>query len=51
MWTGDNKSTYDDLKVNIPMLLSLGISGIQFSGSDIPGFTGNPTSELYIMTY
>jgi len=27
-WTGDNKSTFQELKVSIPMLLSLGISGV-----------------------
>jgi alpha-glucosidase len=29
-------------------LISLGLSGIPFVGSDIGGFTGNPTTELYL---
>lgn len=33
------------------MLLSLGISGIQFTGADIPGFFGNPSDELFILFY
>jgi alpha 1,3-glucosidase len=51
MWTGDNQSTFDFLKVSIPMLLSLGVSGIQFTGVDIPGFGGNPDPELFKRWY
>ena len=32
-------------------MMSLGISGVQFVGADIPGFWGDPTPELYIMFY
>jgi alpha-glucosidase len=47
IWTGDNRSTWDHLRVSIPMVLSLGLSGQPFSGSDIGGFTGTPSGELY----
>jgi len=33
--------------LGIRLLSSLGVSGIAFSGMDIGGFTGNPTTELY----
>jgi alpha-glucosidase len=47
VWTGDNGSTWDHLKLSLPMVLSLGLSGEPFAGSDIGGFTGNPSAELY----
>lgn len=46
-WTGDVESTWDALKMTIGMVLGLGVSGIPYSGSDIGGFSGNPSSELY----
>jgi alpha-glucosidase len=45
-WTGDNGSTWDHLRMTVPNLLSLGISGYPLSGADVGGFTGNPTPEL-----
>ena len=46
-WTGDNKATWDHLKLAVLMLQRLSTSGISFSGSDIGGFTGEPDGELY----
>lgn len=46
-WTGDNESSWDHMKVSIPMSLNLGLSGQPFSGPDIAGFSTNPTPELY----
>ncbi|KAL0212503.1 hypothetical protein RCL1_006129 [Eukaryota sp. TZLM3-RCL] len=46
VWTGDNTANWDHLKASIPMLLSLSISGIGFSGADIGGFFGHPDAEL-----
>lgn len=45
-WTGDNKSTWEHMKLSIPMSLSLGLSGQPFNGPDIGGFEGNCTPEL-----
>jgi len=47
VWTGDNNSTWQHLRISLPMILSLGLTGEPFAGSDIGGFTGNPSGELY----
>ncbi len=46
-WTGDNKASWDYLKMSIPMSITLGLSGQPFNGPDIGGFGGNSTKELY----
>ncbi|GAC1412885.1 MAG: glycoside hydrolase family 31 protein [Gemmatimonadaceae bacterium] len=47
IWTGDNNSTWDHLRLSIPMIVGLGLSGIPFAGSDIGGFNGAPSADLY----
>ncbi|HEX6536073.1 MAG TPA: TIM-barrel domain-containing protein [Gemmatimonadaceae bacterium] len=47
VWTGDNRSTWEHLRISIPMVLSLGLSGEPFAGPDIGGFAGTPDGELY----
>ena len=32
VWTGDNTADWDHLEVSIPMVLSLGITGLSFTG-------------------
>jgi alpha-glucosidase len=46
-WTGDNVSSWEHLRLAIPMMLSLGISGVPFVGTDIGGFDGEPEPELF----
>ena len=46
-WTGDNVSSWDHLKVSIPMSLSLGLAGQPMSGPDIGGFQGKATPALW----
>lgn len=50
-WTGDNRAIFSELEGSMTMIMSLGISGHPYGGSDIPGFYGQPTDELYIMFY
>ncbi|KAM6202498.1 neutral alpha-glucosidase C [Rhynchocyon petersi] len=51
VWTGDNKSDWSYLKISIPMLLTLSITGISFCGADVGGFVGNPDAELFVRWY
>ncbi|MFD1431133.1 glycoside hydrolase family 31 protein [Lacticaseibacillus yichunensis] len=46
VWTGDNRSTWAHLRLALPQLCSLGLSGIPFAGTDIGGFTSDTTAEL-----
>lgn len=46
-WTGDNVSSWDHLSMSLAMCLNLSISGQPFVGSDIGGFIGNPSGELF----
>lgn len=45
-WTGDNLSSVDQMKLSVPMTLTLGLSGQPFNGPDIGGFCENSTAEL-----
>ncbi|XP_042639632.1 neutral alpha-glucosidase C [Orycteropus afer afer] len=51
VWTGDNTSDWSYLKISIPMLLTLSITGISFCGADVGGFIGNPEAELLVRWY
>jgi alpha-glucosidase len=46
-WTGDNVASWEHLKMALTMCLNLGVSGQPFVGSDIGGFVGFPTPELF----
>ncbi|MGE5401671.1 MAG: TIM-barrel domain-containing protein, partial [Ignavibacteriales bacterium] len=47
-WSGDVGRSFGGLAVQLPMLLNMGISGLGYQNSDIGGFTGNGTTELYV---
>lgn len=47
-WTGDVASTWEALRQTLITLIGLSLSGHFFSGSDIGGFSGNPSAELYL---
>ncbi|KAM6181104.1 neutral alpha-glucosidase C [Erethizon dorsatum] len=51
VWTGDNTAEWNYLKISIPMLLTLSITGISFCGADVGGFIGNPEAELLVRWY
>lgn len=46
-WSGDNRGTWDHLRLSMPMLMGMGLSGLQFSGADIGGIIPVPSPELY----
>ena len=58
LWTGDNVSSWECLRENLATVLSLGLSGVPFSGADIGGFGGRrgflgvfkwrPSAELFV---
>jgi alpha-glucosidase len=45
-WTGDNLSSVEQMKLSVPMSLTLGLSGQPFSGPDIGGFCENSNADL-----
>ncbi|MGL4372983.1 MAG: TIM-barrel domain-containing protein, partial [Turicibacter sp.] len=46
IWTGDNQSFWDHLRMAIPQQLNLGLSGFSIVGTDIGGFSFDTTKEL-----
>ncbi|HKJ93344.1 MAG TPA: TIM-barrel domain-containing protein, partial [Longimicrobiales bacterium] len=47
VWTGDNIASWEHLQLAVRMLVGMGLSGIPFVGSDVGGFVGSPSPELY----
>ena len=47
VWTGDNVSNEESLRLACTMPLGMGLSGLPFVGSDAGGFIGVPSPELY----
>jgi alpha-glucosidase (family GH31 glycosyl hydrolase) len=50
LWSGDVYSTWETLKVHIPLAVNTGLTGIPYWGTDIGGFvpTREFTAELYL---
>lgn len=57
LWTGDNSSTWEFLKISVAQVLALGLSGVTISGADVGGFEfieaerDYPDPELIIRWY
>jgi len=51
IWTGDTLSSWEHLKISMPMLLALNVCGLSFVGSDVGGFVGDPEPELLVRWY
>lgn len=51
VWTGDNAAQWSHLKIAVPMLLSLSVTGIGFVGADVGGFFFNPDAKLLVRWY
>jgi alpha-glucosidase len=45
LWTGDNASSWDFLRISLPQTLNLGLSGVPISGSDVGGFATGPIPD------
>jgi len=48
-WTGDNTQSWNHMRISIPQLLNLGLSGYVFAGADVGGFipsTSGASPEL-----
>ncbi|UYV82958.1 GANC [Cordylochernes scorpioides] len=51
VWTGDNTADWGHLRISLPMMLTLSVSGMTFSGADVGGFFNNPTPEMTVRWY
>ncbi len=45
-WTGDNSSTWNHLRMTVPQIINLGLSGFGMTGADVGGFAGSPPPDL-----
>jgi len=45
LWTGDNASSWDFLRITVPQVLGIGLSGIPISGADVGGFAPGPVPQ------
>jgi len=45
-WTGDNTASWNHMRLSLPQMMNLGLSGFSFVGADIGGFNGSATPEL-----
>ena len=46
-WTGDVSSSWQALRQTLITMLHISLSGIPYTGSDIGGFEGHPSPELF----
>jgi alpha-glucosidase len=44
---GDNSSWWEHMELTMPQLMNMGLSGVPFVGTDIGGFFGNASGELF----
>jgi alpha-glucosidase len=51
VWLGDNNSWFEHLRLSIPMLVSMGLSGVPFAGVDVGGFGADADGELLARWY
>ncbi|GMH10395.1 hypothetical protein Nepgr_012236 [Nepenthes gracilis] len=51
VWTGDNTAEWEHLRISVPMVLTMGLTGLTFAGADVGGYFGNPEPELLVRWY
>ncbi|MCA1223980.1 glycoside hydrolase family 31 protein, partial [Streptomyces sp. 8L] len=47
-WSGGVASRWDGLRASLALVLGLGLCGVPYAGSDVGGFDGSPSAELYL---
>lgn len=48
-WAGDNRTDWNSLRYNIPLMLGMGLCGVANQGCDVGGFDGPaPDGELFV---
>ncbi|MBA3316581.1 MAG: DUF4968 domain-containing protein [Gemmatimonadales bacterium] len=47
VWTGDNVASWEHLALGVRMMLGMSLSGLPFIGTDVGGFAGTPSPELF----
>ncbi|NDC39823.1 MAG: hypothetical protein EBZ48_17615, partial [Proteobacteria bacterium] len=47
-WQGDNQAWWEHLRLAIDQSISFSLCGAQYTGADLPGFTGNPSEDLAV---
>ncbi len=50
-WTGGNWSSWEHLRLTLPMILGLGLSGLALTGCDTGSFGGAPGGERLVRWY
>lgn len=50
-WTGDNSATWNHMRISVPQLLNLSLSGFAMVGDDIGGYAGNAPADLLTRWY
>jgi alpha-glucosidase len=48
VWTGDSTASDASLLSGVRMLTGMGLSGLAFTGMDLGGFLGEPSTALYV---
>ena len=48
VWTGDNASNWQQLRMSLPCSLNLSLSGVSFNGPDAGGFMDDTSMELLV---
>ncbi|GGN37832.1 glycoside hydrolase family 31 protein [Streptomyces fuscichromogenes] len=47
-WSGDVATGWPGLRASLSLVLGLGLCGVPYSGTDVGGFDGSPTPELFL---
>lgn len=48
IWHGDNQAWWEHMRLAIDTCISYSLCGANYTGPDVPGFTGNPSDDLAV---